>query len=295
MLKGLPVSDRDGGPFLRRTLFLVALIALILVPQAGAGDWAKSVSGAQARAKAKNQMIFVDLFAQWCGWCHKFEADVVPSEEFKKATSEMVLLKVDTEDRGDGTALARKYQISTLPTFLLLNPDMSIAAVIRGYAPAPRFVKMLEEAVNKNKAFLRSVKQESTNARDYPKRLEIAREFLQRQAWSESELRFRKLTTEKGVPLAFRDEAFYQLAMLFMTQGKYEDTLKTIKEFERIQKEGEFFERSSLLRGDVFLQQGKIAAAVEVFKDFKDRFPNSQFIPNVDSALPQIEQRLKTQ
>lgn len=280
---------------MRRTLFLAALIALVLVPQAFAADWVKSVSGAQAKAKAKKQMIFVDLFAQWCGWCHRFESDVVPTAEFKKATADMVLLRVDTEDRGEGSALARKYQISTLPTFLLLNPDMSIAGLIRGYAPAPQFVKKLEEAVNNNKTFQKSVKEEATFAKDYPRRLEIAREFMQRQAWSESESRFRKLTREKGVPLAFRDEAYYQLAMLFMTQGKHDDSLKAISEFATIQKEGEFFERSTLLRGDVLLQQGKIAAAVEVFKDFKARFPNSPYIANIDSALPHIEQQLKTQ
>lgn len=279
---------------MRRTFFLAALIALTLVPQANAADWIRSVSGAQASAKAKKQMIFVDLFAQWCGWCHKFESDVVPTEEFKKATENMVLLRVDTEDRSEGTALSQKFQVSTLPTFLILNPDMSVVGMIRGYAPAPQFVKKISETIKRYESFTKSVKQEATFAKDYPKRLEIAREFSQRQAWTESEPRLRKLISEKGVPLGFRDEAYFELAMMYMAQSKYADVVKTTTEFAKVQKEGEFFERSSLLRGNAFLSQGKLADAVEVFRDFKDRFPNSTYIANVDAVLPQMERQLQT-
>lgn len=291
----MAVSVRDGGFLLRRTLFLAALIALTLVPRADAAEWLRSVSGAQARAKAKKQMIFVDLFAQWCGWCHKFEADVVPTEEFKKATENMVLLRVDTEDRGDGTALARKFQISTLPTFLILNPDMTVVGTIRGYAPAPQFVKKIGETVNRYESFSKTVKQEATFARNYPKRLEIAREFSQRQAWSETEPRLRKLISEKGVPLGFRDEAYFELAMMYMARGKFDDTVRITTEFAKVQKEGEFFERSSILRGNALLSQGKLADAVEVFRDFKDRFPNSTYIGSVNAVLPQMERQLQTQ
>ncbi len=280
---------------MRRILFLTALIALTLVPQANAAEWLRSVSGAQARAKAKKQLIFVDLFAQWCGWCHKFEAEVVPTEEFKKATENMVLLRVDTEDRGDGTALAQKFQISTLPTFLILNSDMTVVGTMRGYAPAPQFVKKIAETINRYELFRKTVKQEAAFAKDYPKRIEIARQFSQRQAWSETEPRLRKLISEKGVPLAFRDEAYFELAMMYMAQNKFDDTVRITAEFAKVQKEGDYFERSSILRGNALLSQGKLADAVDVFRDFKDRFPNSNYIANVDAALPQIERQLQAQ
>jgi thioredoxin-related protein len=274
---------------------LAALIALIVVPQALAGTFVTSVSAAQKKAKAKNQLIFVDLFAEWCGWCHKFEKEVVPSEVFQKATDDMVLLRLDTDDRGEGTEFARRYQIGTLPTFLVLNSELTIAGVMRGYAPPTQFARMLEQTITKYENFQKTVKQEASFAKDYPKRLEIAREFLQRQAYSESEPRLKKLTAEKGVPLAFRDEAYYQLAVLYLMQGRYEDTVKTINEFAKVQKEGEFFERSRLLRGDVFLQQGNLAGAAEVYRDFKERFPNSPLVQNVNMTLPMIERQLNRQ
>ena len=279
---------------MKRTL-IALFVALVLVPPAGATEWIKSVSGAQAAAKARNQMIFVDLFAQWCGWCHKFEADVVPTEAFKKATKDMVLLRVDTEDRGEGTKLAQRFQIATLPTFLILNHDLSMAGEIRGYAPAPQFARKIDEALLRNKNFQDVVKQESSFKNNYPKRLEIAREFAMRQAYSESEPRLKKLATEKGVPLAFRDEAFFELSQQYAARGMFTESFKVLDDFAKVQKEGEFFERALILRGNILLQQRKISEALEVFKEFKDRFPNSPYISNVNSVLPALEQQQKTQ
>ena len=277
-------------------MFLAVLLTVVLAPQAFAGaGFLKSISAAQKQAKAKKQLIFVDLFAEWCGWCHRFEKEVVPSEAFQNATKEMVLLRLDTEDRGEGTKFAREYQVGTLPTFLVLNSDLTIAATIRGYLPASQFGQTLEKMVGDYRNFQKAVKQESSYAKDYPKRLEIAREFLQRRAFWESEPRFKKLIEEKGVPLAFRDEAYYQLALQYMVQLRYPEAIKTIEDFARVQNQGEYFERSRLLRGDIFLQQGNLASAAQVFREFKDRFPNSPLVANVNNMLPLIERQLARQ
>src|SRR4026209_100017 len=111
-------------------------MALVLAPQTFAGGtWLKSIAAAQKVAKEKNQLILVDMFAQWCGWCHRFEREGFPSEVFQNATQDIVLLRLDTEDKGEGTQYAQKFSVSQLPTFLLLAPDLSLAGMIRGYAP----------------------------------------------------------------------------------------------------------------------------------------------------------------
>ena len=269
---------------------------MAIVPQAFAGTgFLKTIAEAQKEAKAKNRMIFVDLFADWCGWCHRFEAEVVPSEAFQKATANMVLLRLDTEDNKEGTKFARDYQVGTLPTFLVLNPDLTVAATIRGYLPASQFGPALEKMVAGYRDFQKMVKSEASLTKDYPKRLEIAREFMQRRAYTESEPRFKKLMSEKGVPMAFRDEAYYNLAVQYMVQSRFADAVKTIDQFSKVQERGEYYERARLLRGDIYLQQGNLAGAAEVFRDFKTRFPNSPLIPNVDRTLPMIERQLARQ
>ena len=269
---------------------MAALLALLIVPQAAAaGGFLKTVGEAQKKAKEKNQLIFVDMFADWCGWCHRFEKEVVPSEAFQKATSDMVLLRLDTEDRREGTQFSQRYGVSSLPTFLILTPDLSIAAVIRGYAPPARFVEMMNGSLVKYKEFESLLGREKSLTKDYQKRLELAREFRTRLNAAAAEERLRKLTAEAGVPAEVRDEAFYELALLYMQNGDHPQVFKTVSDFAKVQRQGYAFERARILVTNVHLAQQNYKSALHELRAFKTNFPNSPLIPSVDSMLPNIE------
>jgi thioredoxin-related protein len=275
----------------RRTLF-AAVLALTLAPQTFAGTWLKTVAAAQKVAKEKNQLILVDMFAEWCGWCHRFEREVFPSEAFQKATGDIVLLRLDTEDGKEGTQMARKYGITSLPTFVLLTPDLGMAGQIRGYAPPTQFVQMLAETRTKHEQFMVRVRNEKNLGKDWPSRLQLAKDFTARSEFNEAEPRLKKLTTEKGIPAAIRDEAYYELALAHVMQGKYADATKTIKELNGLSKLGESVERSRLLLGQIYMQQGNLPAARDEFRSFKETFPNSPLIRNIDQVLPELEKRI---
>ena len=277
-----------------RRLIFAAALALALAPQTFAGGaWLKSVSAAQKAAKAKNQLILVDMFAEWCGWCHRFEREVFPSEVFQNASEDLVLLRLNTEDKGEGTAMARRYSVTSLPTFVLLAPDMTVAGFIRGYAPAPQFVQMLKETRDKYADFQKRVNGEAKL--DHNGRLELAKEFIARSSYDKSEARLRKLMTEKGVPAKVRDEAYYQLAVSFAMQQKFDQGLKTVRDLTAISKAGDSVERARLLAGQIYLQQGNLLGARNEFRSFKQAYPKSPLVNNIDAVLPDIERRLAGQ
>jgi thioredoxin-related protein len=273
---------------LKRIISIAALLAVFIVPQADAA-FLKTVAAAQKKAKEKNQLIFVDLFAEWCGWCHRFDKEVVPSEAFQKATDDMVLLRLDTEDGKEGTQFARKYQIVSLPTFLILDPDLAVAAVIRGYAPPDRFAEMVNGSIEKYRDFEKLVKQEAMLTKDYARRLQIAREFRVRQSFDKSEQRLKKLATEPGVTPVVRDEAFLELAVLYLDQGKHADVQKTVADFSRVQSDGYTLERAQLVLTQAYMAQGNYKQAASELKSFKKKFPKSTLISQVDGMLPNIE------
>jgi TolA-binding protein len=196
------------------------------------------------------------------------------------------------EDGGEGAQLAAKYSVRTLPTFLVLTPTMSVAGVIRGYAPAKEFVESLKNVVKQNDEFKKRVAKESSIAGDYQKRLDLAREFTQRMAGTESESRLRKLVTERGVPESIRDQAYYELALSQVLQKKYANSLKTIAGFGKVQTRGEAYERARYLAGQIYLEQGNVLGAANEFRNFKSSFPNSPLVRNVDMVLPDLERRL---
>ena len=278
---------------MKRTICAALLVALLGATDLLAGTWHKSIGPAQKAATAQNQLIFVDLWADWCGWCHRFEAEVVPSEAFQQATAKMVLLRLNTEEGGEGTQFAQKYKATRLPMFLILNPDLTIAGVINGYAPAAQFAAMVNQAVIRYRTFESTVKQEATLAKDYPRRVQLAKEFRERQNYAAAESRLKKLTAEKGIPVAFRDEAYLELASIYLDQNRLTDVVTVVNDFGKVQKQGEFFERATLLLFDVYIRQGNFAKAAEELRTFKARFPNSSFIPQVDKILPNLERELK--
>ena len=279
---------------MKRTLLLAAAATLI-TQQLFAGPWLTSLATAQKKAKEQKTLIFVDLFADWCGWCHKMEQEVFPTEAFQKATDSKVLLRLNTEDNGDGSKISQKFGITTLPTFLLLTPEGTIAGMIRGYAPAKDFVRMVNDTETNYKLFVKRASDEASISKDYPKRLDLAKEFRARYMLAESDTRLKKLTTEFGIPIKVRDDAYYELAMTQLLGRKYDDSLKTIRSFGTVQSKGEAYEKSRLLAGDIYMAQGHYQEAVNEFRAFKVSFPKSPYIQNVDVVLPQLEQRAKQQ
>ncbi len=276
-----------------KRIALVTAIAMMLGQHAfAAGTWNKSTAQAQQKAKAKNEHIFVDLFADWCGWCHRFEQEVIPSQPFQSATDKMVLLRLNTEDNGDGTAFAREFAISTLPTFLILAPDMSVVGIIHGYQPPAEFAASVKDPEGRYADFQKRAGNEQAIASNFPQRLELAREYRAHFSFDKAEPRFRTLTTERGVPSAVRDEAYYELALTQMMEHKFDDSLATVKRFTAVASKGDSFERARVLVGDVYLQQGKLPLAAAEYKKFKKDFPNSPLNRNIDYILPQIERQM---
>ena len=271
---------------------LIAAIALLFVQQAVASPWLKEIATAQKKAKEKNQLIFVDLFADWCGWCHKFEQEVIPSEAFQNATDKMVLLRLNTEDGKDGTKLSHDYGINSLPTFVVLNSDLLIAGVLKGYSPAKEFALSLQDTESKYKDFMKRVSDEPSIAKDYVKRLALAKEFESRAGYPQSESRLRKLIAESAVPVGVRDDAYVELAMTQMLQKKFDDARKTIAKFQTVQSKGDAYERSRLLTGDIYLQSGNAAGALAEYRAFRTKFPNSQYNRNLDMMIVQLERQL---
>jgi thioredoxin-related protein len=271
---------------------LLAAIALLFVQQAVASPWLKEIAAAQKKAKEKNQLIFVDLFADWCGWCHRFEQEVIPSAAFQNATEDMVLLRLNTEDGKDGTKLAHDYGINSLPTFVVLNSDLIIAGLIKGYQPPKEFAEALRDTEGKYKDFMKRVADEPTFAKDYAKRFALAKEFESRAGYAQSEVRLRKLLSESGIPAGVRDDVYVELAMTQMLQKKYDDAKKTITKFGTLQTKGDAYERSRLLTGDIYLQTGNVPGALGEYRAFRQKFPNSQYNRNLDIMIAQLERQV---
>jgi len=270
----------------RSVIFGMLLLASLPV---SAGGWTKSLSAAQAEAKKKNQIIFVDLFANWCGWCHRMEREVFPTEKFQKTTRNMVLLRVNTEDGGEGSRLAQQYRVTQLPTFLMLAPDGMLVGLIHGYAPAEPFSQRVAEQEQKYKNFLKEVASEKVFANDYQRRLNLAVDYVSRRGYKSGDSRLRSIIATKNIPSDIRDAAYYSLGDSLHEQKRYDEAMKLLNEFFRIQTKGTSLEKARLLLGQLHVDRGNYKAALAELQKFKRTFPRSDLLPQVERILPQLE------
>ncbi|CDZ98446.1 thioredoxin h [Phaffia rhodozyma] len=80
-------------------------------------------------ATAEGKTVFVDFHAVWCGPCKT----IAPKyESLSKSTPQSVFVRVDVDQQ---RAIASKYQVSSMPTFLAIKSG-KVVETIKGADPA---------------------------------------------------------------------------------------------------------------------------------------------------------------
>jgi thioredoxin-related protein len=105
-------------------------------------------------ARTSNKLIFVDIYTDWCTWCHKLEKEVytdpVVQQEFAR---NFALTKIDAEAETRRTYrgsilterdLATQWNVTAYPTMIFLDQSETPVFAYEGYLPASDFVKLLE-------------------------------------------------------------------------------------------------------------------------------------------------------
>ena len=110
------------------------------------GTWSEIVK----KAKELNKPIFVDVYTSWCGPCRVMAAQVFPRPEIgAKFNQGFVNAKIDAE-KGEGIAIAKKYEVKSYPTYLFINPfDESLVDRSKSSMPAADFSGVADKMLNK--------------------------------------------------------------------------------------------------------------------------------------------------
>jgi len=82
------------------------------------GTWDEVVK----KAQKENKMIYLDVYASWCGPCKMMAAKIFPLKEAgDKYNALFVNYKIDAEV-GEGIDIAKKYGVNAYPTNLYIHP-----------------------------------------------------------------------------------------------------------------------------------------------------------------------------
>jgi len=110
-------------------------------------DWEKTLKS----AKETHKLIFVDLYATWCGPCKMLKRNTFTNKEVAEFfNSNFINASVDVE-KGVGISLAEKYNVSMLPTLIVASEDGKPILFTTGYLEPKEILKFAKAALEKSK------------------------------------------------------------------------------------------------------------------------------------------------
>ncbi|PYI41658.1 MAG: hypothetical protein DMF12_09465 [Verrucomicrobia bacterium] len=125
----------DGDVKTCRLIFCVLTASIFFSGQVARAEsgWLNDYKKAQEEAKAGNKILLLNFTgSDWCGWCIKFDRDVLSQPQFKEfARNNLVLVELDfprvktqsAELQKQNRQLAQQYEVVGFPTIIALNSD----------------------------------------------------------------------------------------------------------------------------------------------------------------------------
>ena len=139
------IENGDVKPYRLITFAVAASVFLCGQFAKAQSDWLDDYKKAQEEAKAGNKFLLLDFTgSDWCGWCKKFDKEVLLQPEFKDfARDNLVIVELDfprgkpqtPELKKQNRELAQQYEIVGFPTIVVLSADGQKLWRYDGYFP----------------------------------------------------------------------------------------------------------------------------------------------------------------
>lgn len=117
-----------------------------------------SYEDALKEAKAKNKMVFIDLWTTWCVWCKRLDKDTYSDDSVVAEMKDIICFNIDAESKA-GAPLAKEFKVRGYPALILLSPDGTYRDQIGGYLKPEEFKREIQR-VRSGKGTLTGLRQD---------------------------------------------------------------------------------------------------------------------------------------
>lgn len=281
-----------------RPLFLMILLLGIGLPlaaqpaqEASKVQWAASFQAALEQAKAKNRPVFVDVYADWCGWCKRMDLEVFTQDPVAQMLNDhFVPVKVDGDHEPN---FSQNYAIEGLPTMLVLEADGSEIGRIAGYKTAEALQKELAEILQA-RIILHDLK---ANLAKKPDDLETLYK-LGTLCWNlqrfEDTVQYlgRAVDLDTQRTLVNREQALLPLAKSFGLSGSPDRGIGYIEQFVKEFPASPQIAEARFIRAVMLMELGKIAEAQQAAQALLNE-PEGALPPMIRAGAERLLQELE--
>jgi thiol-disulfide isomerase/thioredoxin len=139
---------------------------------------------AKEASAEKDELIFVNIYAEWCGPCRAMENSVFTQMEVAILfNSQFVNFRIDS-DTPEGKALAKLYAIKEYPTYLFINHSGEIIHKVIGFHSSEKFLEEANATILKKERFVSIKTLDSTYQRG-ENNPEFLYSYLKRKSFEE--------------------------------------------------------------------------------------------------------------
>lgn len=163
----------------RMTLKLLSTFGLLSVLSAAHGDtmaWRPSYAAARAEAVKTGKPLMIYFTTTWCGYCKVMEKEAFVDADVLKQASLYVPVKLDAEK--EGKALAKRYEVTGYPTFVLTDPKEKVLGIAEGYKKPKDFTSRIEQILNQDSTKAKLARVLGTNPNDGKANSQLAIQLL---------------------------------------------------------------------------------------------------------------------
>ncbi len=88
------------------------------------------------RAKKENKLIFLDVYAVWCGPCKRLKKNTFSNAEVGQVFNHKFINLAMDGEKGEGPDLMEQYRLTSFPSLLFIDGDGKVVFQTNGYVTA---------------------------------------------------------------------------------------------------------------------------------------------------------------
>ena len=145
------------GHFMKKVISLSSLILVMffmVARCAPGGDrgihfYDKSWQEVVNKAKTEHKLIFLDIYASWCGPCKMLRSETFADKDVAAFFNANFVNTSFDGEVGDGIMLAKKYKINGYPALFVIDEDGNVIKFSLGYVTPEQLLGFGKRALKK--------------------------------------------------------------------------------------------------------------------------------------------------
>lgn len=232
--------------------------------------------------------MIVSLETDWCTWCAYMDANVFGSPAvIRELGPQYIFVRENAETLPDGVALQRKFQVSSYPATVVVEPRGELFVTIRGYRGPQALLSDLGDGAGELQRLINIRDRFVLGTASAQGQEELAQAYAQRGLYKSAAEIYASLVHNPRSPNPAQD--YFQLALTLASAGESEPALSALAQLGRRFSGSQVAPDAAALEGEIYLRTGEKTRARKILSAWLVQYPDNPLADHVRSLLAQLE------